>query len=97
MISFKSTLKRISILSLSLLLTFTSIPVHADSEVLGDNGQNGVNSGNTSSFSGGWSNNRQGYRFYIINGNKDRVSKVVKCANSANRRRRSCRRQAKRM
>ena len=82
-------------ISLSLLLNFTSIPVHAETE--GDNGQNGVNSGNTSSFSGGWSNNRQGYRFYIINGDKERVSKVVKCANSANRRRRSCRRQAKRM
>ena len=82
-------------ISLSLLLTFTSIPVHAETE--GDNGQNGVNSGNTSSFAGGWSNNRQGYRFYIINGDKERVSKVVKCANSANRRRRSCRRQAKRM
>ena len=82
-------------ISLSLLITFTSIPVHAETE--GDNGQNGVNSGNTSSFKGGWSHYRQGYRFYIINGDKERVSKVVKCANSANRRRRSCRRQAKRM
>ncbi len=77
MISFKSTLKRISILSLSLLLTFTSIPVHADSEVLGDNGQNGVTVKDSHSYEGGWSHYRQGYRFYIVNGNKERVSNVV--------------------
>ena len=93
--SFKSIVKRIGIISLSILITFTSIPVHAETE--GENGQNGVTSKDSHYYDGGWSHNRQGYRFYIVNGNKERVSKVVKCANSANRRRRSCRRQAKRM
>ena len=63
-------------ISLSLILTFTPVPVHA--EVLGDNGQNTVVSSKSGLYPGsGWSNNRQGYRFYIVNGDKKRVSDVV--------------------
>lgn len=61
---------------ISITTLSTPINVYASNTVVGDNGGGGNGSMGTSSDYKAWSSNHQGYRFYIINSNLERVTDV---------------------
>ena len=80
MLKIKQHIKRITSMLLTILIITSSVPITSyateSGEVGGING--GATSGlvNSSTDARAWSNNEQGYRFYIINENFERISPI---------------------
>lgn len=80
MLKIKQHIKRITSMLLVILMLTSSVPITSYATETG--GIGGINGGNTSGSvnnsndSRAWSNNEQGYRFYIINENFERISEV---------------------